>query len=314
MKKNLRIYVAGHNGLLGSAIVRVLKKNNYNNIIFATHNQLNLFNRDDVFNFFKKKKPEIIFNAAGRSGNINRCISHPATLFLENSLIQNNIFEAARIYNCKNLVYFASSCIYPDLVKQPIKEEYLFTGQLEQATEGYAASKIAGVLACKAYNKQYFKGKCRYIPLVPNTLYGPKDHFNLEFSHVFSSLILRFNEAILKKNKIVKLWGSGKPRREFIYTEDVADAAIFMVNNFSKLENFHYNVGTGIDTSIKKLAMIISKKIKYQGGIKWDTTKPDGRQKKLLSSKKINTLGWKSKISLSEGLDATYKWYLKNMT
>ena len=308
-----KIYIAGHTGLIGSALLKKLTEKNYGNVVLRTHKELELKDTKQVNKFFAREKPEIVYMAAGRAGNLNRCITHPATLYSKNSMIQNNVFAASCKYGVQHLVYFGSSCIYSENVVQPIKEESLFNGPLEEATSGYAAAKLSGSLACKAYNNQYFNGKCRFIPIIPNTAYGPNDHFNLENSHVFSALIMRFYKAVERGLDEVTLWGTGNPYREFIFSEDVADAAIFMVENAGKLDNTHYNVGTGIDTSIRELASMVARKVGFQGEIKWDTTKHDGRQKKLLDSTKIKQLGWTPSVSIEDGLVTTYKWYLQNM-
>ena len=313
MLKNSKIYIAGHTGLLGTALLKKLAEKGYNNLIFRTHDELELKDSRLVNDFFYSERPNIVFIAAGRAGNLNRCITHPATLYYENSMIQNNIFAAACKYGVDYLIYYGSSCIYPISAKQPINENSFLSGKLEEATEGYAASKVSGILACRSYNSQYFQGSCRYISLIPNTLYGPNDHFNLEYSHVFSALITRFHEAAKKGLSEVVLWGSGRPRREFIFSEDVADASIFILKKAKTLENTHYNIGTGVDTSIRELASLVAQKVKYYGKISWDTTKQDGRQNKLLDSTKIKEMGWKHTVSIKEGLNLTYNWYLKNI-
>ena len=313
MLKSSKVYVAGHTGLLGAALLKKLTKNGYKNIVVRTHKELELKDSRLVNDFFARERPEIVFMAAGRAGNLNRCITHPATLYSENSMIQNNVFAVACQYEVEHLIYFGSSCIYPYEVQQPIPENAFLTGPLEKATEGYAAAKMSGVMACRAYNAQYYNGACRFIALIPNTLYGPNDHFHLEHSHVFSALIMRFHEAVEKGFDEVTLWGSGKPRREFIFSEDVADVSIFMLENASNLENTHYNVGTGVDTSIRELALIIAQETGFQGKIKWDTTKFDGRLQKLLDSSKIKQMGWSPSISIEDGVRITSKWYLENM-
>jgi len=312
MDKSSKIFVAGHTGLLGTAILRKLAEKGYNNIVTRIHKELELKDSGSVNDFFSSEKPDIVFMAAGRAGNLRRCITHPAALYSENSMVQNNLFASAQLYDIEHLVYFGSSCIYPNDVKQPIKEESFLSGQLEEATEGYAAAKLSGVLACKAYNTQYYNGACRFISLIPNTLYGQNDHFNLEHSHVFSALIMRFHEAVDTGLEEVTLWGSGNPRREFIFSEDVAEASIFMVENADKLENTHYNTGIGVDLSIRELALMIAKEVGFLGNIKWDTTKPDGRLHKLLDSSRIAQLGWKASVTVEEGLRKTYRWYLEN--
>ena len=311
--KTSKIYIAGHTGLLGTALLKRLTKKGYNNLVLRTHDELELKDSRLVNDFFSRERPNIVFMAAGRAGNLNRCITHPATLYYENSMIQNNIFAASCEYEVDYLIYYGSSCIYPNNVIQPIREDSFLSGPLEEATEGYAAAKVSGILACKSYNSQYYHGSCRYIAMIPNTLYGPNDHFSLEYSHVFSALITRFHEAAKKGLSEVVLWGSGRPRREFVFSEDVADASIFVLKKADKLENMHYNIGTGVETSIQELASFVAQKVKYYGEIKWDTTKHDGRQNKLLDSTKIKQLGWKHSVSIKEGLDITYNWYLNNI-
>jgi len=310
--KSSKIYVAGHTGLLGSAILKRLTEKSYHNIIIRTHQELELTDSVSAEVLFAKEKPEVVFMAAGRAGNLNRCITHPATLYFENSMIQNNVFAASCKYGVQHLVYFGSSCIYPENAIQPINEESLFNGPLEEATSGYAAAKLSGVLACKAYNNEYFNGKCRFIPIIPNTVYGPNDHFDLQYSHVFSALIGRFFRANKTGTKKVILWGSGNPKREFIFNEDIADAAIFLVDNSESIENNHYNVGTSVETSIKDLALMISRALNYKGEIVWDKSKPDGRPSKLIDSSRIRNLGWSHNININEGLDLTLEWYKKN--
>ena len=312
MDKSSKIYIAGHTGLLGSAVFKKLTQKGYHNLITRTHNELELTDASLVEKFFDRENPEIVFMAAGRAGNLNRCITHPASLYMENSKIQNNIFSASCRNDVDRLVYFGSSCIYPNDTKQPIREEYFLTGPLEKATEGYAAAKLSGVLACKAYNNQHFGGKCRFIPVIPNTLYGPHDHFNLKDSHVFSALIMRFHEAVKKGLEEVTLWGSGKPRREFIFSGDVADASIFLAENSDELKNTHYNTGTGVDLSIRELAYMIAQEVGFRGKIKWDKTRPDGRYKKLLDSNNIMQLGWVPSVKVEDGLRITYQWYVDN--
>lgn len=313
MKKFSKIYVAGHTGLLGTALLKKLTKKGYKNIVVRTHKELELKDSRLVKDFFAKEKPNIVLMAAGRAGNLNRCITHPAELYSENAMIQNNIFAEACKYEVEHLVYFGSSCIYPSNILKSIKEDSFLSGPLEKETEGYAAAKLSGVMACKAYNIQYYNDVCRFIALIPNTLYGPNDHFSLELSHVFSALVMRFYEAVQNDLDEVTLWGSGKPRREFIFSEDVADASIFVLENADNLENTHYNVGTGVDTSIKELALMIAQETGFQGKIKWDLTKPDGRTQKLLDSCKIKQMGWNSSVAIKDGVQLTCKWYLDNM-
>lgn len=311
MDENTKIYIAGHTGLIGSALEKRLRKK-YKKILTVSHSNLDLFDLKAVRNFFKKFKPNIVFLAAGKAGNLNMCISNPASLYSINTNIQNNIFLAAKEFNIDNLVYFSSSCVYPLNSKQPIDENEFLNGKLEEATEGYAASKISGILACKAYNQEYYNNTAKFIAVVPNTVYGPNDHFDLKNSHVFSALLMRFYKAVEENADEVVLWGSGKPKREFIFSEDVADASIFLIENSKILQNIHYNIGTGIETSIEDLAEKIAQKTGFRGKILWDKSKHDGRDNKLLNSKKINELGWSPRVSLDEGLEETYKWYLGN--
>lgn len=312
MNKSTKIFVAGHKGFLGSAILKKLIENKFDNLLIEDKKKLNLLSFDQVYKYFKKNNPQIVINAAGNSGNLYQCINIPATLYYVNTTIQNNLFECARLFNCQNLVYYASSCIYPEIVSRKINENDFLSKKIELNTEGYAASKIAGVLACKSYNKQYFKNKSKYIALVPNTLYGPNDNYDEKESHVFSALIKKFYLAKKNNLKNVKLFGSGKPKREFIFTYDVADATIFMLKNYKKLKNMHYNIGPGYELSIKKLAEKIASKYNYTGKIIWDKKYEDGRKRKIISSKLIKKLGWQPQYSFEKSLDYTYDWYINN--
>jgi len=308
MFKDSKIYIADHTGLLGAALLSELK--GYTNIVTRPHNELDLTKRECVDKFFKKEKPEYVFLSAGLTGGIVANKNFPATFFHTNIAIQDNIFEAVQKYEVKNLVFYGSSCIYPKYCQQPIKEEYLMMGELEGTSEAYAAAKIAGIFACKAYNNQ-FKTK-RFISLVPASMYGPYDNFDQDNSHVAAALISKLHEAKVKAEKKVVLWGSGTPKREFIFNADVADASIFAMNNADRLENSHYNVGTGIDYSIQEIAGIIANIVNFKGKIEWDTAKPDGASRKVLDSSKFSSLGWKPVMALESGLKLTYDWYLKN--
>lgn len=311
MFKNAKIYVAGHSGLLGSALMKKLHAYGYTNILTRTHAQLDLVKQDEVFIFIENEKPDYIFLAAGLSGGIMANNSYPATFYYTNISIQNNVFHAAQKYNVKHVVYYGSSCIYPRTCPQPIKEKYLLTGDIEHTSEAYAISKISGVFACRAYNNQFKTN--RFIALVPNSIYGPHDNFDLEQSHVLSALINRFVTAKADKSKSVQLWGSGDPRREFIFSEDVADASIFAVNNADKFSNTHYNIGTGVDYSIQEFAILIAKIVGYNGKIVWDTSKPDGTPQKLLDSTRFQALGWKAYKDLESGTKYTVDWYVRNV-
>jgi len=308
MFKDSKIYIADHMGLLGAALFGKLK--GYKNIVTRSPNGLDLTKRECIDEFFKKERPEYVFLSAGLTGGIVANKNFPAAFFHTNIAIQDNIFEAAQKYNVKNLVFYGSSCIYPKYCQQPIKEEYLMTGELEGTSEAYAAAKIAGIFACKAYNSQ-FKTK-RFIALIPNSMYGPYDTFDMENSHVVAALIKKLHEAKSKGEKKVVLWGSGTPKRELIFSSDVAEASIFAMNNADRLENSHYNVGTGIDYSIREIAKIIANIVNFKGKMEWDITKPDGSPRKVLDSRRFFSLGWKPVTALESGLRLTYEWYMKN--
>lgn len=308
--KDSRIYVAGHAGLLGSALLKKLRSKGCNGIITKTHIELDLTDQASVDDFFKKEQPEYVFLAAGLTGGIIANKTYPANFLHTNIAIQDNVFQAARKYNAKHLIFYGSSCVYPKNCPQPMKEEYLMTGLIEETSEAYAIAKTAGIIACKSYNYQ-FKTNC-FIALIPNSMYGPNDNFDLENSHVLSALIRKFHQAKTEGKEKVILWGSGNPRREFIFSEDVADASVFAMNNAEKLQNMHYNLGTGVDYSIKEIAGIISKVIGYKGEIEWDATKSDGAARKLLDSSRFLSLGWKPSTDIEDGIKTTYEWYIKN--
>lgn len=308
--KTSKIFIAGHTGLLGSAILKLLKQNGYENIIIRTHRELELTDKVAVEDFFIKEKIEYIFLCAAKVGGIIGNKTEPATYLHQNLAIQDNIFEMSIKYDVKNVIFYGSSCTYPKICEQPMKEEYWLTGAIEETSMGYAAAKIAGIIGCKSYNTQY--NSTRFICVIPNSMYGPNDNFDLENSHVFSALIRKFHEAKINDDKSITLWGSGVPKREFIFSDDVADASIFLMQNVDKLENTHYNLGTGIDYTIKELALNIAMTIGYKGEILWDTSKPDGTPRKLLDSSKFLALGWKPKMSFKKGLEVTYMWYKEN--
>lgn len=311
MFNDSRIYIAGHTGLLGSAILKRLKLEGYRHIITRTHDKLDLTDKKSVDNFFKEEQPEYVFLCAGLTGGIIANKTYPAIFLHTNIAIQDNVFEASHNYNVKHLIFYGSSCVYPKNCPQPIREEYLMTGEIEETSDAYAIAKIAGIIACKSYNNQSKTN--RFIVLVPNSMYGPNDNFDLENAHVLSALIRRFYEAKCDgKNKII-LWGSGNPKREFIFSEDVADASIFAMKNAEKLQNTHYNLGSEVDYSIKELSEIVMKIVGFEGEIGWDRTKPDGVPRKLLDSSKFLNLGWKSSTTIKQGLRITYEWYLKNI-
>lgn len=310
MYRDSRIYIAGHRGLIGAALLRQFEDRGYSNLLIRGREELDLMVREQVQEFFSKEKPEYVFLAAGKVGGILDNKSHPADYFHTNISIQSYIFEAAVRFDVKGVVFYGSSCMYPKESEQPIKEEFLLTGQIESTSEGYAAAKIAGTLACKAYNNQYGS---RFICLVPNSSYGPNDNFDLESSHVLSALIAKFHKAKMENSSQIALWGSGQPRREFIYCDDVADASIYAMKNHSRLENHHYNVGTRVDISIKELAEKVAQVVSYQGTILWDEGKPDGAMQKLLDGSKFTSLGWKASVDIMEGIDRTYRWYKQTL-
>jgi len=311
MHKDEMIFVAGHTGLLGSALVKKLKTDGYRNIITKTHKELDLTNQQAVSDFFQKERPEYVFLAAGLVGGIMANKTYPATFLHTNIALQDAVFEAATKTDVRHLVFYGSSCIYPKNCQQPIKEEYMMTGEIEDTSEGYAIAKIAGILACKTYNNQ-FKNN-RFIALLPNSMYGPKDHFDLENSHVLSALLRKFHDAKTKGEKKVTLWGTGNPQREFIFHEDVAEASIFAMKNADKLRNVHYNIGSGVDFSIKELAQMISEIVGFKGEIEWDTTKPDGTPRKILDSSRFLQLGWRPFTDIKTGIKTTYEWYVSNL-
>ncbi|HHT9106433.1 MAG TPA: GDP-L-fucose synthase family protein [Candidatus Wujingus californicus] len=310
MNKDSKIYVAGHTGLLGFALLKRLELEGYQNIITKTRSELDLTNQKSVDEFFKKEQPEYVFLCAGLTGGIIANKTYPATFLHTNIAIQDNVFEAAQKYSVKHLIFYGSSCIYPKYSPQPIKEDYLFDGKIEETSDAYATAKIAGIIACKSYNIQFNTRK--FIALVPNTMFGPYDNFDPNTSHVIPSLIRKFHEAKECRKEKVVLWGSGNPRREFIFSKDVADASLFAVKNAEKLQNMHYNVGTGIDYSIRELAEIVAEIVGFEGEIGWDVSKTDGAQRKLLDSLRFLDLGWKPLTPLKEGLKITYEWFLKN--
>lgn len=307
MEKNSKIFVAGHRGLVGSAIVRKLKEYDYNNLILRTREELDLINFNAVSDFFKNEKPEYVFVAAAKVGGILANSTKKGEFIYENLQIQNNIIHNAYLNNVKKLLFLGSSCIYPKLSLQPIKEEYLLSGYLEPTNDAYAIAKIAGLIMCRSYNEQY---GTNFISAMPTNLYGYNDNFDLNNSHVLPALIRKFHEAKIENKKEVIVWGTGSPLREFLFVDDLADALIFLMNNYN--ENIHINVGTGKDISIKDLAYLIKEVVGYKGEIVFDSSKPDGTPRKLLDVSRINKLGWKAKTSLEDGVKLTYNWYINN--
>jgi GDP-L-fucose synthase len=345
MKKTSKIYVAGHRGLVGSAIVRKLRTEGYTNIIRRTHGELDLIRQDRVEAFFKKEKPDYVFLAAAKVAGIWGNNMYPAQFIYENIAIQTNIIHASYLHKAKKLLFFGSSCIYPKLCPQPIKEDFLLSDYLEPTNEPYAIAKIAGIKMCQSYNRQY---KTRYISVMPNNLYGPNDNFNLETSHVLPALIRKFHLAKLAaardwdgiqkdeaahgpipadiKTSIgldpitnqpinqstnrpsVILWGTGSPWREFLHVDDLSDACLFLMNHYDESEPV--NIGWGKDQTIRELAETISDIVGYKGSIKWDAGKPDGTPRKLLDVSRLTEKGWQAKINLEEGIREVYRWYL----
>jgi len=310
MFKESKIYIAGHTGLLGSAVMKKLTALGYHNLIVRKHEEADLTNWSSVDALFKQEEPEYVFLCAGLTGGIYANKTYPATFLRTNIAIQNNVFEAAQRYKVRHLIFYGSSCVYPKNSQQPIKENYLFQGEIESTSEAYAIAKMAGIIGCRSFNSQYKTN--RFIALLPNSMYGPSDNFDIDNSHVLSALIRRLHDAHQAGDTSITLWGSGSPRREFIFSEDVADASIFAMQNASLLQNRHYNIGTGTDYSIRELAEIIANIIGYKGTITWDTTKPDGTMRKLLDSTRFFELGWKPNIALKDGLKLTYQWYKDN--
>ncbi|MEK7568231.1 MAG: GDP-L-fucose synthase [Patescibacteria group bacterium] len=307
MEKQAKIYIAGHEGMLGAAIKKILEKGDYSNILVKNSGELDLLDSETVANFFKSEKPDYVFIAASKSGSIQANIKYPAEFIYENLVIQNNIIHNAYLSGVKKLLFFGASCVYPKEIPQPIKEEYFLTGELEPTSRPYAVAKIAGIEMCRAYNKQY---GAKFISVVSATPYGPNDHFDLEKSHVLSALIRKFHEAKMNGDKEITLWGSGLPAREFIYIDDLAEACIFIMN--TAYDRDLINIGVGADIAIKELAEKIKAITGFQGEIKWDVSKPDGAMKKLLDTNRSRSLGWSHKIDLDEGIKKTYQWFVGN--
>jgi len=303
MKKNSLIYVAGHTGLVGSAIVRRLLKLGYKNLLFKTHRELDLTDKKKTEVFFKKELPEYVFLAAAKVGGIFANNRYPADFIYQNIMIQTNVIELAYRYRVKKLLFFGSSCIYPKICPQPIKEEYLLSGHIEPTNEPYAIAKIAGIKLCQSYNRQY---GTNFISVIPANIYGPGDHFNDE-GHVIPNLIKKFHEAKKRKEKGVAIWGTGKPRRDFLYGDDLAEACILLMNRYRGSEII--NIGSENGISILKLATLIKEIVGFKGRIVYDRMKPDGMPRRLLDISKITALGWRPKAELRRGLRLTYEWW-----
>ena len=307
MKKTSKIYVAGHNGLVGSAIVKKLKENGHRNIITFSHSELDLTNKGDTEAMFRLYKPTYVFLAAAKVGGIYANNSASGEFFYDNISIQTNVMEAARKSGAKKLLFLGSSCIYPRECPQPIKEEYLMSAPLEQTNSAYAIAKIAGIEMCKAYRKQYGSN---FISVMPTNLYGPNDNFALMGSHVLPAMIRKFHDAKTSGIKMVELWGDGTPRREFLHVDDLASALILLMEEYNS--PVHINVGAGQDVPIKFLAKMIADIVGYDGEIFWNMEYPNGTPQKLLDSSKIKELGWSPKITLDKGVQDTYKWFVDN--
>ena len=331
MKKDAKIYVAGHRGLVGSAIVKNLKSKGYTNLVYRTHKELDLLDANAVKAFFEEEKPEYVILAAAKVGGIVANNTYRADFIYENLQIQNNVIHLSYLSGVTKLLFLGSTCIYPKNAPQPMKEESLLTSPLEYTNEPYAIAKIAGIKMCESYNIQY---GTNFISVMPTNLYGPNDNFDLETSHVLPALLRKMHEAKVNNTPKVEIWGSGKPRREFLYSEDMADACVFLLENrdfkdtyqseegsndtctpnsvkTKEIRNTHINIGTGVDVSIKELAETIKKIVGYEGELYFDSSKPDGTMVKLTDPSKLHALGWKHTVELEEGIRRVYEWYLR---
>ena len=307
MEKNTRIYIAGHRGMVGSAVWRNLESKGFTNLIGRTSSELDLRNQQEVARFFETEKPEVVIDAAARVGGILANNDYPYQFIMENMQIQNNLIDHALKQDVSKFIFLGSSCIYPKLAPQPLKEDYLLTDTLEPTNEWYAIAKITGVKACQAIRKQFGKD---FVSLMPTNLYGINDNFDLKTSHVLPAMIRKFHDAKESGAASVELWGSGTPMREFLFVDDLAEAVYFALEN--TLPEYLYNVGTGTDLTIRELAEHIRTTVGFEGEILWDATKPDGTPRKLMDSSKMHHLGWSPKVSLEEGIQQTYHWFLQN--
>ena len=307
MKKDTRLYIAGHRGMVGGAIWRILESKGYTNLIGRTSGELNLRDQAAVQDFFQEESPEVVIDAAARVGGILANNEFPYQFLMENMQIQNNLIDTSLKNNVEKFIFLGSSCIYPKFAPHPLKEEYLLTDSLDPTNEWYAIAKITGVKTCEAIRKQFGKD---YVSLMPTNLYGTHDNFDLKSSHVLPAMFRKFHEAKLEGNHPVTLWGSGTPMREFLFVDDMAASVIFALEN--KLPEYLYNVGTGEDLTIKELALLIQQVVGHTGDIIWDNTKPDGTPRKLMDISKMHELGWKHQVELKEGIKHTYSWFLDN--
>lgn len=305
MEKEAKIFVAGHRGMVGSAIVRTLEKQGYTNLVLRSSKELDLRNQQAVIDFFAQEKPEYVFLAAAKVGGIVANNTYRADFIFENLAIQNNVIQQCHAQQVKKLMFLGSSCIYPKLAPQPLKEDYLLTGTLEPTNEPYAIAKIAGIKLCEAFRAQY---NCDFISVMPTNLYGINDNYHPENSHVLPALIRRIHEAKLNNSPEVMIWGTGSPLREFMYADDLGEACVFLMNNYSE-EQF-INIGVGEDLSIKNLALLIKRIVGYQGSLSFDSSKPDGTPRKLMDVSKLHALGWKHKTNLEEGVALAYQDFL----
>ncbi len=308
MNRESKIYVAGHRGLVGSAIVQRLEQEGYGNLLMRTREELDLKDSRAVDEFFAEQRPEYVFLAAARVGGIRANDTYPVEFLRDNLYIELNVMEAAHRHGAKKLLFLGSSCIYPKFAPQPMKEEHLLTGELEPTNEPYAIAKIAGIKLCQAYDREYATD---FISVMPTNLYGPGDNFDLETSHVLPAMIRKFHEAKEGGEPRVTVWGTGTPRREFLYVDDLADACVYLTNNYSGSEIV--NVGVGKDISIAELASLVREVVGYEGEISYDTNKPDGTPRKLLDVSRLAELGWKAKVPLREGVERTYRWFVSTM-
>lgn len=308
LEASSRIYVAGHKGMVGSALCRGLSRAGYSNIITRTHGELDLTDQAATEKFFREERPEYVFLAAAKVGGIYANDTYPADFIMENMLIECNVIRSAHANRVKKLMLLGSSCIYPKLCPQPIREEYLLTGELEPTNEAYAMAKISGIKMCQSYNQQY---KTKYISVMPASLYGIHDRFDINNSHVIPAMMMKVYRAKLEKSPSVELWGTGTPLREFLYSDDMADACIYLMNNYEG--NDFINIGSGNEISIKELAELIRKTAGYQGEIRFDPSKPDGTPRRVLDNTKILSTGWKPRISMEEGLEREYQYFLNEI-
>jgi len=307
MDKNSKIYIAGHKGLVGSAIMRILEKEGYGNLVFKTSEELDLTNQKATLDFFQQEKPEYVFLAAAKVGGIQANNTLPAEFIYQNLAIETNVIHSAHLSGVRKLLFLGSSCIYPRECPQPIKEEYFMTGPLEKTNESYAIAKIAGIMMCQSYNRQY---GTQCISVMPTNLYGPGDNFDLNSCHVLPALLRKFHDAKANNQEEVVMWGTGEPYREFLHVDDLADACLFLMNNYDG--NKIVNIGTGKDLKIKELAAMIKKTVGFTGKIVNDISKPDGTPKKQLDVTKLQKLGWRHRIELKDGIKSTYEWFLAN--